>query len=311
VKLGVALGWHSFAWEELLALVRRAEALGYAAVYVDGDASQLGVRSEAEVLHGWTVTTALIAQTQRIQIGSIRLVQHWNAAALAQAAASLERIAPGRLRFLISIGERPEDRCFGHPALSPGQRIAWLDEALDALRALWRGERVTRAGRYVQLDGARVRPLPPPGALPIEIAAKSPRLLELVARHADVWNINLPPIPARMAAAEAALRAACRRSGRDPAGLARRMWIFTRVCEHPDRAAALAEFRRLNPWFAGLPDPEIEAALVLGDAGQCAAQLAAAIREFGLELAVVDLSGMRADAARQTLEALPRGVKIR
>jgi alkanesulfonate monooxygenase SsuD/methylene tetrahydromethanopterin reductase-like flavin-dependent oxidoreductase (luciferase family) len=311
VKLGVALGWHSFGWEELLALVQRAEALGYAAAYVDGDVSQLGVRCEAEVLDGWTVTTALVAHTERIQIGSIRLVQHWNAAHLAQAAATLERIAPGRLRFFISIGERPEDRRFGHPDLSAAQRIEWLDEALDALRALWRGESVTRAGRHVRLDAARVRPPPPRGALPIEIAAKKPRLLDVVARHADVWNINLPPIAARVAEAEAALRAACRRVERNPADIARRMWIFTRVQEEPDRAAQLAEFRRLNPWFARLPDAELDAALVLGDAGQCAARLAALTRELDLELAVVDLSGMDAAAAMRTLEALPTGVKIR
>ncbi len=80
MRLGVAFGWHSFAWEELAALVERAEALGYAAAYVDGDVSMLGVRRDADVLDGWTVTTALIARTRRIPIGSLRLVEHWNAA---------------------------------------------------------------------------------------------------------------------------------------------------------------------------------------------------------------------------------------
>ena len=34
MKLAVALGWHVHPWEDLLALVRRAESLGYEAVYV-------------------------------------------------------------------------------------------------------------------------------------------------------------------------------------------------------------------------------------------------------------------------------------
>ena len=63
MKLGVALGWHALAFEELLGLVRRAEASGYAAAYVDGDVSQLESRGEGDVLDGWTVTTALLAQT--------------------------------------------------------------------------------------------------------------------------------------------------------------------------------------------------------------------------------------------------------
>ena len=72
--LGVAFGWHSLAWEALLELVQRAEAQGFDTVYVDGDVSQLGQRRDVDVLDGWTVTTALLARTSRIRIGSIRLV---------------------------------------------------------------------------------------------------------------------------------------------------------------------------------------------------------------------------------------------
>jgi len=311
LRLGVALGWHAFAWEDLLALVQRAEALGYAAAYVDGDVSMLGVRREADVLDGWTVTTALIARTQRIQIGSLRVVYHWNAARLAQATATLERIAPGRLRFFASIGDRPEDPRFGFPRLAASQRIAWLDETLGAVRALWRGETLDLAGEYVQLDGARVRPSPADGHIPIEIAAKSPRLLGVVARHADVWNINLPPIAARFAEAEAHLRRACAACGRDPGEIARSMWIFARAQRNPKPDAALKEFRRLNPWFGALPDEEIAAAMVVGDAAHCRARLAELADEFKLDLPVIDLSGMDATSARHTLEAIPCGERAR
>jgi alkanesulfonate monooxygenase SsuD/methylene tetrahydromethanopterin reductase-like flavin-dependent oxidoreductase (luciferase family) len=311
LRLGVALGWHTFEWEDLLALVQRAEALGYAAAYVDGDVSMLGVRREADVLDGWTATTALIARTQRIQIGSLRVVYHWNAARLAQAAATLERVAPGRLRFFASIGDRPEDPRFGYPHLSASERIAWLDETLGAVRALWRGESLHLAGEYVQLDGARVRPTPPGGRLRIEIAGKGPRLLGVVARHADVWNVNLPPIAARVAAAGAHLRRACDACGRDPGEIARSMWIFARVQPDPDRRGALQEFRRLNPWFAALPDDEISGALVVGDAAHCRARLAELAGQCALDLPVIDLSGMDVEAARRTLEAIPCGAAAR
>jgi alkanesulfonate monooxygenase SsuD/methylene tetrahydromethanopterin reductase-like flavin-dependent oxidoreductase (luciferase family) len=196
VTWGVAFAWHVHPWEALLDLVRRAEALGYAAAFVDGDVSMLGVRADADALDGWTVTTALLTRTRRIPIGSMRLVEHWNAARLAQAAATAERIAPGRLRFVIAIGDREIDARFGFPRLSPAERMAWLDETLTAVRALWRGEAVTLHGRYVELEGARVRPTPPGGRIPIAIAARGPRMLELVAAHADVWDVNLPPVPA-------------------------------------------------------------------------------------------------------------------
>ena len=136
MKLGVALGWHSLAWEELVELVARAEALGFDTAYIDGDVSQLALRRETDVLDGWTATTALIARTQRIRIASIRLVQHWNAAHLAQVAASAERIAPGRLHFFASIGDRPviSDRGLLLPgsaaAIHARQRL-WRSGALD------------------------------------------------------------------------------------------------------------------------------------------------------------------------------------
>ena len=306
-RLGVALGWHSLTWEDLQDLVWRAEALGYAAVYVDGDVSMLGRRRDSEVLDGWTVTTALLARSLRIQVASIRLVHHWNAAKLAQAAATAERMAPGRLRFFISIGDRPEDPAFDLALPPLADRIAWLDETLDACRALWRGEDVTREGRFVRLRDARVRPVPPPGALPVEIAAKGRALMPVVARHADVWNVNLPPIEARVTRAAGWLGEACQQAGREPKEIRRSQWIFTRVEERPDRDAALAAFRRLNPWFARIPDAEVEPALVLGDAAHCAERLAELAEALDLDLPVVDLSGLDHATARRNLEAIPAG----
>ena len=311
MRIGVALAWHALAWEELLEIAELAEAQGFAALYHDGDVSMLGTRSEVDVLDGWTVTTALLARTRRIQIGSIRLVQHWNPARLAQVAATAERITPGRLRFFASIGERPEDPRFGYPALSAGQRIACLDETLEAMAALWRGESVTRHGRFVRLDGARVRPVPPGGRIPVEIAAKGPRLLEVVARHADVWNVNLPPIPKRVSLAERHLAAACERLGRDSTRIERSMWVFTRVQERSEPAVALTEFRRLNPWFAGLPDAEVLPALVIGEPEHCLERLGRIASELRLDLPIVDLSGVDANTVRRTLEELPAGRTLR
>jgi alkanesulfonate monooxygenase SsuD/methylene tetrahydromethanopterin reductase-like flavin-dependent oxidoreductase (luciferase family) len=302
VKLGVYLGWHVLPWQELLALVQLAEELGYATALVDGDVSMLAEGSEADCLDGWTVTTALLALTSRIEVGSLRLVHHWNVARLAQAAATAERLAPGRLRFQISIGDRPADARFGLPMGSVVERIAQLDETLDALRALWRGETVSRAGRHVRLEGARVRPSPPDGRIPITVAARRPRMLEVVATHADVWEINLPPVPARVARAAARLAEACERRGRSEAEIARSMLLFTRM--DLDRASALAAFRRLNPWFRSIPDPEIDPALILGEAPRCRARIAELAAELRLDHPVLDLSGLEAGPARRLLEAL-------
>ena len=288
VKLGVAFAWHHLAWPELLAVVRKAEALGFQAAFVDGDVSQLPSRGDHDILDGWTATAALLAKTERIEIGSIRLVYHWNAARLAQAVATLERIEPGRLRFMISIGGQASDRRFGFPKLGAGERIHWLEETLHVIRGLWKGERVSFDGRYVNVSGAQVRPTPAGGAVPIQIAARGRRLLEVVAKHGDRWDINVPPIPERVATPVAHLERACRKIGRDPASIDRSMWIFTRVGQDATDPALHAEFRRLNPWFSDVPDADLPRAVVAGSPEACRARLEQIREELSLALPVVD-----------------------
>jgi len=309
VKLAVALGWHVHPWEELLGLVRRAEELGYAAAFVDGDLSMLRERSEADALDGWTVTTALLMSTSRIQIGSLRVAHHWNVARLAQAVATVERIAPQRLRFLISIGDQAIDARFGLPVAAAAQRIERLDEMLGALRRLWSGETVSLRGRFVELDGARVRPIP--ARIRIEIAAKGPRMLDLVARHGDVWEVNLPPLAARVAQANAVLAERCARSDRDPREIERSMWIFARVDPAHDAAASLRSYRRLNPWFHWIPDAELASAMVLGPAPAARARLAGLCESLAIDRPVLDLSGLEAEATLRNLEAFAPGAGSR
>ncbi len=305
LPLGVALGWQVHPFPALLRLVRRAEALGYAAAFVDGDVSQLGGDSPRDALDGWTTTMALLARTERIEIGSIRLVHHWNAARLAQSAATAAALFPGRFRFLISIGGHPVDRAFGLDFPEVRERVRWLDETLSALRALWRGERVTVSGERVRLDGAVVRPLPPEGSLRIAVAARAPSLLQVVARHADVWDVNLPPIPARVHEAEAALAAACAREGRDPATIARQMWVFTRAGDAlADDPRVRTEFRRLNPWFAAIPDAELTHGIVAGPPEACRSRLESLRKQLRIALPIVDLSGVPEGDAMRHLEAL-------
>lgn len=302
MTLAVALAWHALPFEDLLALVRRAEAAGFAAVFVDGDVSQLASRGDADVLDGWTLTTTLLARTTRIAIGSIRLVHHWHAAKLAQAVATQERITPERLRFLCSIGAHAADARFGLPFPPSSERVIWLHETLGALRRLWAGEDVHLHGRHVRLEGARVRPLPRGGRMPIEVAGRGRRLLEVVAAHADVWDVNVPPLERCVAPVVAELGRACAARGRDPGEIARSMWIFTRPGLAPGSVALRDSWRRWNPWFADLADAEIDEAAVTGVDARKRIELLAA--RFGIRHPVADLSGLPADAARHALDAL-------
>jgi len=302
MSLGIYFGWHTLAFEELRELVQRAEELGYAAAFADGDISMLERRADDDCLDGWTVTTALLAATRTIEIGSLRIVHHWNAAKLAQAAATAERLYPGRLRFQISIGDWAIDARFGLPKLPARDRVAWLEETLEAARALWRGSTVTRHGRFVRLDEARVRPTPLAGRPPVTVMARRPRMLEVVAGHADVWDVNLPPLPELVAPAASSLAEACRRRGRDPGEIGRSMLLFCRLDRRGE--AARDEYRRLNPWFRSIPEAGTGSSVIVGDARSCHEQIEEARARLGLTLPVVDASGLPVERARELLEGL-------
>jgi alkanesulfonate monooxygenase SsuD/methylene tetrahydromethanopterin reductase-like flavin-dependent oxidoreductase (luciferase family) len=305
--LAVAFSWHQLDFEELRELVRHAEAKGYAAAYVDGDVSVISSLGEREVLDGWTVTTALLAASERIAVTSIRLVHHWNAARLAQASATLERLFPGRTRLFVSIGGQKADLRFGLPLPRTPERIAWLGETLAAVRRLWSGEEVSVAGRFVALERARVRPAlatPPP----IEVGGRGPRLLAAAAPYADAWNINLPPLAARIAPAAAALESTCRALGRPAGVVARSCQIFARPGEDPADPALLAAYRRFNPWFGGIPDAELAGAVLAGAPADCRRRLDALRAELDLALPILDLTGLSHDAARRALDALAPGL---
>ncbi len=301
-RLGIALGWHCLRFDELLDCIRRAEAIGIELAYVDGDVSQIASRGDADILDGMTLLTALLARTERIRLSSIRLVHHWNAAKLAQAIATQERIAPGRQRVLLSIGGQPSDRRFGLPMPKAAERAAWLDELCEALRALWTGEPVTRSGSHVVLDGAKVPRLAP--APPLEIGAAGPTMLGVAARHGDAWNVNVPALAERLDAAGRAFADACDAAGRDPASIERTLWAFGRpqaIETGPEQRAA---YRRWNPWFDGLSDAEVDAALLLGPASRLADRLATLRDAHDIAIPVIDLSGLDYDAARQSIDAL-------
>lgn len=258
-------------------------------------------RGEGDVLDGFTVTTALLASTERIGVGSIRLAHHWNAAKLAQAVATQERLFPGRVRFLISVGAQSIDRRFGLPWA--GDRAARLDETLQALRALWRGEHVTTDGTFVTLDDAWVRPAPPAGRPAIEVGCGMSSLLDVVVRHADCWDLNVPPTPARVRVAMDALVQVCERQERDAATIATQSWVLTRPQGDPKEADLVAAFRRWHPWFDHLTDAQAAKAVVAGSPDACLAQFDA-LRVSGLQLPLADLTGLSRDAAHQAIDAL-------
>jgi len=167
----------------------------------------------------WTILAAVADATSRVALGTLVMCTAFRSpAVLAKMAATLDLVSEGRLILGIGAGwHDPEFERFGFPT---DHKVSRFDEAFTIIRDLIRTGRADLDGTYVQARDAFLRP-PARADLPILVAAKGPRMLELTARHADAWNLAWFGLPnERLARVRGELADACERVGRDPSTLA-------------------------------------------------------------------------------------------
>jgi len=165
----------------------RAEADGLDSLWV---ADHLLFRRDGRttgIHEAWTMLTAFGAVTSRVALGTLVLALPFrNPGVTAKMAAALDEVSDGRLILGIGCGwHEPEFEAFDLPF---DHRVARFEEATEILKALLRTGRANFDGRYHVARSIELRPPAAPGRPPILIAGKQPRMLRLVARHADAWN---------------------------------------------------------------------------------------------------------------------------
>ena len=218
----------------LLDLARRAEALGFASVWV-GDSVLARPRHDP-----LTLLAAAAVAVPRMTLGTAVLLPALrNPVLLAHQAATLDRISEGRLILGVGIAsDRPNIRAgFGACGVPFDKRVGRMTEALRLCRALWTGETVIWEGRW-QVTGAVLGPTPHrPGGPPIWVGGNTPASLERVGRAFDGWFPNAPDARA-YAEGLAAVGAAARGAGRDPAGITGAMYLTMAIDEDAARGEA-------------------------------------------------------------------------
>ncbi|HEY6014937.1 MAG TPA: LLM class flavin-dependent oxidoreductase, partial [Candidatus Limnocylindrales bacterium] len=175
----------------------------------------------------WTLLAAVAEATRRVELGTLVMCTGFrNAALLAKMAATLDHVSAGRLILGIGAGwHDPEYEAFGYPT---DHRVGRFEESLAVITDLIRTGRSDRAGRFVTARDAVLRPPARPD-IPILVAAKRPRMLELTARHADAWNLAWFGRPdERLARVRGELLDACARVRRDPATLSMTVGVTVR-----------------------------------------------------------------------------------
>lgn len=103
---------------------------------------------------------------------------------VAQAAATLDRLSGGRFNLGVGTGENINEGPLGYEFPKYAERAARMGEALDIMRRLLDGEKLTYDGEYYSTDRAKLYS-PPIGTVPLWLAAGGPKSAALAAEKAQ------------------------------------------------------------------------------------------------------------------------------
>ncbi|WP_431239184.1 LLM class flavin-dependent oxidoreductase [Mycolicibacterium aichiense] len=211
------------------------------------------------IFEGWTLLSALAAQTERLRVGILVTSNRFRPpAVLAKIATTVDIVSDGRLDFGIGAGSRPshpaarrEYDAHGLPYDDADHAVTSLSEACTVIRRLWTSKQpFDFDGDVIKLQGAYGNPMPKQRPHPpILIGGQATATLRVVAEHANIWNFSGADVT-EGARRSAMLDRFCAEIGRDPAAIERSITVGV---DYDDPAATRSAIRqRLDAGFTHL-----------------------------------------------------------
>lgn len=158
--------------------------------------------------------TAAAAATTRLRLGTaVLLAAQHEPLATAKAIASLDLLSGGRVELGVGAGWLVEE--LANHGVAFGTRFGHMREHVEAMRALWREETASYAGRHVHFDEVWSWPKPQqPGGPPVLVAGDGPTVLDRVLAYGDGWLPRATSEPEALGARIAELDARAAAAGR-------------------------------------------------------------------------------------------------
>jgi probable F420-dependent oxidoreductase len=225
MRLGIVLaGFASAPAADFIAAAREAEARGYHTAW-------LGEVSGYDAI---VMSTVIATHTERLHVANgVLPVQTRTPVILGMATASLNHLAPGRFALGLGLSSRTIVEQWHGLTFTPA--LAQIREAVEIVRKVAGGERVTHEGKHYRVKNFRLTS--PPLAAPVRVylAALGPEMLELAGEIADGVLLNWIP-PEAVPASIEHLKAGARTAGRTLDGF--EIASFVRTCVTDDAATA-------------------------------------------------------------------------
>ena len=191
VSFGYFVSSEELGPQEIVATAQLAASAGFDRLWIS-DHYHPWLREQGESPFVWSVLGAIAATTDlRLTTAVTCPTDRIHPAVIAQAAATVASLAPGRFSLGVGTGERLNERILGGTWPPAEIRRQRLEEAIGIIRELWTGETVTHRGEHYRVDAARIFSLPdqPP---PILISGFGRHSAELAGRIGDGY-INVQP----------------------------------------------------------------------------------------------------------------------
>ena len=221
IEFGIYVPQLAFTYDDVLSRARLCEELGFSSFWLYDHLYGPGM-PDLPALEGWTLATALLAQTTKLRVGHLVLCATFrHPALLAKMAATLDVISNGRLELGLGSGSyEPEHTESGIPWGTFAERSEILAETLEIVTQMFASEKVTVDGKHLQLRDlpSLPRPVQQPRPPIIVGGIGEKRTLPLVARYADVWNLPTYALDV-VDQKRAVLDAECKKIGREPASI--------------------------------------------------------------------------------------------
>jgi F420-dependent oxidoreductase-like protein len=205
----------------VIAQAREAEAAGFDSVFVMDHFYQLPMLGDPDqpMLEAYTALGALATATERVQLGTLVTGNSYrNPTLLAKIITTLDVISQGRAILGIGTGwfELEHDQ-LGYEFGTFTDRFKRLDEALQIILPMLKGERPTVAGKWYQVEEAMANPRFR-DHIPLMIGGSGEKkTIPLAAKHFDHLNViaGFDELPRKVQV----VREECEKLGRDPATL--------------------------------------------------------------------------------------------
>ena len=215
---------------DLVAIAREAETRGYHAAWV----------GETSGYDAVTLMTLIALSTERLQVGSAVVpVQTRTPVVLGLTAASLNHCSNDRV--LLGLGLSSRIIVGDWHGLPFSNSLQQIREAVEIVRRVASGERVTFEGAFYRVKNFRMTAPPPARPVRVVLGALGPEMLELAGEIADGVVLNWIP-PEAVPASVERLQAGARKAGRTLQGF--EIASFVRTCVTDDAPAAHATLAR-------------------------------------------------------------------